>query len=233
MEIEALDGSPIVSLNQLTVQLSAPGTAPALINPDFLYHNGVVEAGWGVERPVTIESSYSNVNYSNGLSFTASDRQLTVAQHEHPLSTEDIVCPAVVNRYLEVAPRDLEYRSVSINFLGSVGIGEDREGKLFSPLHQLALDTSLRNVIPELQVRGLYRLEEKSITFYIVERRARDSGAVQGLGCRAEIRRRVSDDTSEGQSAFIRSVLDDWQQDLNDFNDLAYKFYAKYVPEEA
>ena len=222
---------PEIAITDLNIVLDASSFDPAHINPDFLRHNGIVNSDWQVEYPVIIESGFSLVKYTNGLSLTADRDSLAVSQTGSSLVPEEIVVPEIVNRYLTVAPWQIDCTVISTNLRGSISIADSSVGQQISPLHRLAQEVPFGGVIPNLQVRVFYGFSDKSITMYVVENT--DENIITGINFRAHIHRDMDkDEPLDERREFIPSVVEKSKEDLNDFVELARQFYFNYLQEE-
>ena len=222
-----------IHLEELAIVLSAPGAIPTLINPDFLRYNRIVDPSWAIELPVVIESKYSHVSYTNGLSLTATEERLIVSQRGSPLSMEEIVCPGVIESYLEQVPPATEYQSVQIEPVCSITIADSATGQLLSPLNELKIGLLHGDVVPEIQVRSLYQFPDKFIVLQVVEHRTEDEEGLALIRFLGRIYHQVKGDSLREQAMYIVSVVKEWQQDLGDFLKLTRQFYSKYTQKES
>ena len=224
---------PHVNLDELVIVVSIPGTIPVLINPDFLRYNEIIDPEWSVELPIIIESKYSQVNYTNGLSLVATEERLVISQTGQPsLTDENVVSPEVVNRYLKLVPPAVEYESVEINPTFSIRIADSDVGSLLSPLHELQVSLLHNEVKPDMQVRSLYAFDDKWIGFHVVEETGEDSNDIVAIRFVGRVHHQASGETLREQAESVECFLRNWQEDVDDFLDLTYKFYSKYSQKE-
>ena len=232
---------PAFYLVQLNVYLFNPGISPGLINPDFLRYNEIVDPTWQLERPVVIEPESSRIRYSNGLSLSAYDNHVVITQNAAadlerstvtPLTSSNVICVGVAERYLQLVPTDYPYEMVSIDPLGWIDIPQETLSTLSSPLQEVAEEMRFNRVIPNVQARARYELEDKHIVLYASE--VSPQVANNGLRLRfaGEVIRNVEEEDLGEQVKSIATVLGNWEQDINDFKDLATRFYSLYIRRE-
>ena len=230
---------PGVRLFEISVYLTNPGTSPNLVNPDFLRHNNIVDPTWLIVRPVMMEHGFSRIRYSNGLSLSAHNEQIVVTQLADmnseegsitPLTSQNIVCFKVAKQYLQSVSPEPPYELVSIDPKVLMEMRFDGDYNGASPLRRLAMRIPFNEVVPEVQTRAQYRLPDKNITVYASELISENTDEVNHLMFSGEIIRQVVGDSDrEAQVSFINGVLDQWEQDVEDFIELAQLFYSLYV----
>ena len=225
------DSEPLASYHELAIVLGASYFDPAHINPDFLRHNGIVDAAWQIARPVIIESGFSVVRYDNGLELTATNNYLRFSQTLQGPESEEIVVLDVASRYPAMAPWPVEYRYIRTDLSGAIRVAGSGFEAHLSPFHDLSQRVQFGDVTPNIEIRARYRLPDKSVTMYVSE--VREENAITSLGFRAHIHRDIASDASpEEQADFIISTLEEWRQDTRDCDELAGQFYFSYVQKE-
>lgn len=222
------DSNPVIKHNKLAITLLAAGLDTAHINPDFLRYNGIVESGWQAVRPVIIESNLSIVEYTNGLEFTAEENYITISHSGQPLAIEEIITADVASRYLEAAPYFVEYNSIITDWRGEILFGDDGLALQNSPLRELAQSVEFAGIVPTMQARAVYvKSSDESIRVYLSE--FVEGDVITKIQFDVHIYRDLDDVPSEEREAFIRSVLENWKEDIADCEKLACRFYSAYV----
>ena len=225
--------APVVVHNELAIVLVAPHFDPGHINPDFLRYNEIVNRDLQVVRPVVVESGFSLIVYANGLSLSATEDSLRIAQSGQPLTADEIVVPDVVHRYLEMAPWPVAYSAVYTNLIGAIDVAGEGIGRQFSPLYRVSLGMPFHDVTPNLQARTYYRFPDKSIVMHTSESIDSDSGYITSISLRAHIHRDVESDLSaDGQTEFINSTIEQWKADMEDFAQLGSLIHHSYSQQE-
>ena len=236
MQLTTPNKAPTINIDELTITLHTQGAIPVLINPDFLLHNGIVERAWAIELPVIIESRYAQVSYTNGLSLIASEDRFIISQvsrNGHSLNVDEIVCPEVLVRYLSLVPPAVGYNHIQVEPVCSITMNESEAERLISPLHELKKGLPHVDVIPEMQVRLLYFLPDKSISLQVTEHRIEEGSELPSIRFVGRISRQVRGDTLPEQAIFIVSVVEEqWRQDIHDLLALTRQFYSKYTRKE-
>ena len=233
---------PAIHLIRLGIDLSNPSTAPSLVNPDFLRHNGIVEPTWTVTRPVVMDNTQSHIRYSNGLVFFANNDHVLISQNAvtdeernaiNPLSGEDVVCFSAASRYIESVSQDSPYDFMSIDPTGWIDIGAKGENELTSPLEDLAARIPVGEQVPDVQVRVQYSISGKIATIYVSEHTPAHDDSVLRLVFSGEIAYYFDDDSPDSASATtIAEILGNWEEDLELFRELVYQIYSTYIPQE-
>ena len=232
---------PTFYLIQLNVYLINPSTSPSLINPDFLRYNEIVDPSWQLERPVLVEPESSQIRYTNGLSLSAYDSHVVITQNAvtdpqrstiTPLTSNNVLCIGIAERYLNLVPADQPYETVSIDPIGWIEVPEQTVAMLSSPLQEVAKGIQYEGKVPEVQARAIYEFEDKRIVLYASEIPSQGPDNTLRLRFTGEILRNLEAAAPENQVSSIATVLDNWEQDINDFEDLANKFYSLYIRRE-
>ena len=232
---------PEFNLTGLNIYLSNPSTNPSLVNPDFLRHNEIVDPSWTVTRPVIIEHGNSRVRYSNGLSFSANADHVVIAQRA-PIDSEnnsfvaleldDIVCIRAATNYLEnVAPESL-YDFITIDPAGMLDIELKETTDFVSPLQALAARIPFEGQIPDVQARAQYSFNAKTVTIYMSESNPRFDEKLLRIMVSGEIIYDIDEGDVNTQTNTIKDHLDAWEQDVQLFRELVYRFYSAYAPRE-
>lgn len=217
------DNQLTVAHNMVLVHLAASRFSPPHINPDFLRFNEIVDPDWQLDLPVIIESRFSQVDYTNGLSVTAGEDHFRVAQAGQPLDLEEIAVPDVITRYLKVAPLVVEYKAIITEWRGAITISNEGDGPTFSPLYGLAQRANTGSATPEAQIRLSYELPDKNIALFVSETLSDDAVTEVQLGALAF--RNMEDLPPDAQDEFINSVLESLNEDIDGFVELATQFY--------
>ena len=226
---------PGVSLFELSIYMINSGTNPSLINPEFLRENEIVDRSWGVTRPVIIEPTSSFIRYNNGLSVTATNEQVVISQRAArrqegemwaPMALDDIVCPNVATQLLRIMPTDQPYELVTIDPFGWMEIETNDRVSHVSPLLQVANLIPFKGTIPTLQTKTVYALDDKEVTLFASEISQQSGGELSTFHFGGEFRRTVIGSNRQEQTEYIEHILDEWRQDIEDFNELACQFVS-------
>ena len=231
---------PSLTLTGLSIYLSNAGIPTALNNPDFLRHNGIVDPSWTVSFPVVMETRSSYIRYNNGLSVFASEEHAVVSQSIDAtsdsstvgsLTIEEIVGPMVASEYLKLMPTEQPYKSVSIDPTGRIDIDLSGGVSVASPLRKLAERVPFEGKVPVANSRFSYRLGDRTWTLYAWEIRRSRQELLQ-LHFSGEVLRTIEGADESEQTTFALSILENWEQDIKDFHELADGFYSMYLHSE-
>ena len=218
------DNQLTVAHDMVLVQLAASRFFPAHINPDFLRFNEVVDPGWQMELPVIVESGFSQVDYTNGLSITAGEDYFRVEQSGQPLNMEELLVPEVLSRCLVATPWLVNYEFIVVDWRGTIGVSNQSDGLKSAPLHDLRRRANYSGIEPETQVRVTYRFPDKILTMFFSE--TMEDNAITEVQCRAYVRRNMDNLPENEQDGFIYSVLEGLSEDINGFVELVAHFYS-------
>ena len=233
---------PNFHLVQLNIYLFNPGISPGLINPDFLRYNEIVDPAWQIERPVMFEPGSSRVRYSNGLSLSAYENHFVVSQYAlsdsrrstiTPLTPDNVLCVEVAERYLNLVPADLPYETVSIDPVGWIDIPGEEVSGVSSPLQEIAERIQIEDATPDVHARAIFDIDGKRITLYASEIPLNGSRKMLRLRFAGEIIRNIEEGEPDVQVSSIAAVLDNWAQDIDDFESIASQFYSLYIARES
>ena len=166
-DLSSTSGSVRLVLNTIGVRLGTSNTHPGHVNPDFLRENEIVPIDWEVERPVTLESGFSRVNYRNGVSVAAGDRYVLFNQQSLFNPATELVVVDLASRYLECSPAYLSIESVMVT-PSCIWVESDVIGPVsVSPVSGLAIPFG--GVRPRLFLRSSYQLEGKLLEVTLSE----------------------------------------------------------------
>ena len=216
---------PDVTLIALVVVLITENIDPSMINPDFLRHNGIVDADSKLQngQPPVSTPVFSQVVFEGGLSVVAQPDRFQFAQQGEAL-TEDIAILGIVKRFLERVPHPA-YKGIGINFMGFRPLDDASKG-VATALIEGGKWMAFENVSPMTSLRAGYACEDRQITMDVQDARRQESDGSEshGLLFAVNIHRKITE-TDQGQrSARLMSILSGWKNDLSDFESLVAQF---------
>ncbi len=215
---------PDVTLTELSVVPIAENIDPSMINPDFLRHNGIVDAKLRTEQPPVSTAVFSQVVFEGGLEVVAQPNRFLFVQRGEIL-TEDIAVPDIVKRFLERVPHPT-YTAVGINLAGVRSLDDRSVGGVASALIERGKWMAFGGVSPEVFLRAVYLCKGRQITVNVhdVGKRESDGSESHGILFAVNIHRNITE-TDQGQrSARLMSILSGWKDDLSDFESLVAQF---------
>lgn len=214
---------PDVTLIALAVVLITENIDPLMINPDFLRHNGIVDAKLRTEQPPISMPMFSQVVFEGGLAVVAEPNRYLFMQRGEAL-TEDVAIPDIVKRFLERVPHPA-YKAVGINPAGFRPLDDASKG-VATALIEGGKWMAFENVSPVVSLRAVYACEDRQITMDVQDARKPepDGSELSGLRFEANIHRDITE-TDQGQrSARLMSILSGWKDDLSDVESLVAQF---------
>lgn len=214
-----------VDLIEFSVVLAASSNNPSILNPDFLFHNGIVDASYVVKDPRITTPAFSQVVFENGLTVKADPDRVIFEQRGTTLGIEEIVCPDIAIRYLEKVPH-VPYHAVGINPKGRRPLEGKADDKVADALVNQGGWLSFNDCTPEIQIKATYRYTNRTIIIDIAETGTNELGAKQvpGMLFLANIHRDIQASNPTKRIQIISSIFSMWKDDIKDFFSIAGKF---------
>lgn len=215
------NGMHKIKLVELSVVLVADSNNPSILNPDFLRVNKIVDKDYGIQGTPISTPAFSQVAFNNRITVTSAPDRMIFSQ-AGTLSEENAMLPKIAKRYLECVPH-VPYRAIGINPKGFIS------GQEPNPVAKMVRDNgswmSFRDVTPELQLKAIYRYNERSIFLDIAGANTEENNKkTSGILFQANIHRDLTETDTESRIKRLSSILDSWGSDLNDFYNLTSKF---------
>ena len=210
-----------IKLIELSVVLVANSNNPSIINPDFLRYNKIVDDSYEVQDSPISTPAFSQIIFKNGIT-VASTPDRVIFSHTGNFDEENVSSPGIAKRYIECVPH-VPYHALGINPKGIVS------GQAPNPILNMLRDNgswmSFKDVIPEGQLKAIYRYTERTIFLDIGGADvAENNQTTSGILFQANIHRELSEMDAESRIKRISSLLDTWENDLDDFCNLTNKF---------
>ena len=214
-----------VDLIEFSVVLAAASNNPSILNPDFLFHNGIVDASCEVKDPRITTPAFSQVAFRNGLTVKADPDRVIFEQRGTKLEIEEIVCPDIAIRYLEKVPH-VPYHAVGINPKGHRPSEDKAVDKVADALINQGVWLSFNDCTPEIQIKATYRYTNRTIIMDIAGtgRNGRRAKQVPGMLFLANIHRDIQASNPTKRIQVMSSIFSMWREDLKDFFSIVDKF---------
>lgn len=214
-----------IDLIELSVVLVATSNNPSILNPDFLFHSGIVDASRRVKDPRISTPAFSQVTFEDGLAVKADPDRVIFEQRGSKLTTEAIVCPEIAGRYLEEVPH-VPYRAVGINPKVHRRSACQAGQRVAAALIDHGAWMSFKDLTPEIQLKAIYRYSDRTIFLDIAEaeRRGQEPKPTPGMHFQANIHREIQANDAGRRIQAISSILSSWKDDLEDFLSVVAKF---------
>ena len=215
-----------LELIELSVVLVADSNNPSIVNPDFLKYNGVVDAGFEVQDFPISTPAFSQVAYKNGITVT-SDPARVLIQQTRELTRANVMSPGIAKRYLQCVPH-VPYRAIGINPKVFRRIPGQEPNVIAIMLRDKGAWMSFQDVNPDVQLKAIYRYQGRVISLDVMStHRTENNQKVHGVMFQANVHRDLAETNAASRIRFLQSVLDSWESDLEDFQNLAGKFYEE------
>ena len=223
-----------IILTTVSVVLVADSNNPTIINPDFLSSNDIVDNDLRVREPPVTTPVFSQVIYEGGISVKAEPNRVIfehLAEAGAFLEPETVVSSEMAVRYVETVPH-VQYSAIGINPVAVRFCTGGTQEKLSSSLNDNGSWASFRDIMPEIQFKAIYEFEKKKINLDIAEGKWLEMGGseVLGIAFRANIHRDIVQTKQQERIIELKSIINSWENDLNDFYALIQKFdYKRFV----
>lgn len=214
-----------IGLVEFSVVLVGEQVEPSMINPDFLLHSGIVDAGLEVARPSISTPVFAQIVFDNGLEIRAEPKRFVFQQHGDPLLEEECICADVAIRLVSTFSY-LPYSAVGINPKAFRPVDAAADGGMRRALTGEGKWSAFRDILPDVSLKAVYEFESRAITLTMSPetRSAVDGSESTGLSYSANIHRDVGDGDREGRLSKTTGILKSWKNDLSDFFQLIERF---------
>ena len=218
-----------IELVEFAVVLVAPSNDPSIINQDFLYRFNIVGPEFEVQQPTISTPVLSHISFTRGLSVVSVPDRVVFSQSGNPLGVAEVVSPGVAKRYVERVPH-IAYTAVGINPKAFRHSTVTNPANMSNALHDHGAGISFQGVVPEVQIKTNYAYSDRTIVFEVGESEGQiDGNAVSGILFQANIHRDFTNVEPPVNTEILLDILHGWQNDLNDFRELAHQVNAKYL----
>lgn len=202
---------PSIELVEFSVVLVANPNNPSILSPEFLSYNEIVDPDWKVQESSFSNPAFVKVSYEGGLTVTADLNRVIFEQ-----TGDNLVVPEVAKRYLQQVPH-VPYTAIGINpkfFIRATG-------ESLSLIESVARDQgswmSFKDVVPTVQLKLTYRYETRIIFLDIAHiELTRDDQTSSGVLFQANVHRDAEGLNALARNKGIWSILDRWEDDLED-----------------
>ena len=219
-------GENDLELIELSVVLVADSNNPSIINPDFLQYNRIVDASYEVQDSPISTPAFSRVAYKNGITVT-SDPARVLFQQTKELTRAKVASPGIAKRYLQCVPH-VPYRAIGINPKGFRRILGQEPNVIATMLRDKGSWMSFQDVNPDVRLKAIYRYYGRVIFLDVMStQRTENDQKVPGVMFHANVHRDLAETNTPSRIRNLQSILDSWESDLEDFQNLTGKFYEE------
>lgn len=208
---------PSIELVEFSVVLVATTNNPSILNPDFLQYNEIVDPDWQVQGAPVLNPAFAQVSFEGGLTVTADLNRVIFEQK----TGGKLVASEVAKRYLQQVPH-VPYSAIGINpkfFLGSTG---EHLSLIESVVPDQGTWMSFKDAVPTVQLKLTYSYEERTIFLDVAQIEPTiDDQTFSGILFQANVHRDVEGLNAQARNKRIQSILDRWEDDLEDVRQLS------------
>ena len=208
---------PNIELVEFSVVLVATANNPSILDPDFLQYNEIVDPNWQVQESPVSNPAFAQVSFEGGLTVTADLNRVIFEQK----AGGTLVASEVAKRYLQQVPH-VPYSAIGINpkfFLHSTG---EHLSLMGSGAHDQGTRMSFKDAVPTVQLKLTYGYETRTIFLDVVQiEQTTDNPRLSGMLFQANVHRAVDGPNAQTRNKLIRSILDRWEDDLEDISQLS------------
>lgn len=217
-----------IKLISFSVVITGRFNDPSIINQDFLKHENVIDADLEIKEPPLVTPVFSQVAFTNGLAIRAEPDRVIFEQQAPKLTKNDIVCVETSKRFINNVGI-VSYNSVGINPKGIRNIPPDAQEKVVNTLVERGKWASFKDVTPEVHLKTVYRYENRMITLDIGEVTSKINDNIEPpcMMFQANIHRPLAQITPPERVNLLISILDSWEDDLEDFRNIVKKYDSK------
>ena len=206
-----------IDLIEFSIVVVAQSNNPTILNPDFLKHNGIVSVRRDLhrEQPPLTTPMFSQVAFADGLVVRADPATIAFVQAGDVLPRGDIDGPAVAKGYLKTVPH-VPYTALGLN--PKVLIRNPPFVRLSKMLRTEGSWMTFGPGMPRFELKATYELSGRRLALTLQEVQTKQGD--DALLCTANIHREVEEDNQQMRVSSILSMLDCWEQDLDEFDTL-------------
>ena len=208
---------PSIEIVEFSIVLVATANNPSILTPDFLQYNEIVDPDWQVEGSPVSGPVFAQVSFEGGLTVTANQQRVIFEQK----TGGKLVVSEIAKRYFQQVPH-VPYSGIGINpkfFLRSTG---EHLSLMESVVRDQGTWMSFKNVAPTVQLKLIYSYKERTIFLDVahIEPTIGDQ-TVSGMLFHANVHRDVEGPNAQARNKRIKSILDGWEDDLEDVRQLS------------
>ncbi|MDE0308556.1 MAG: hypothetical protein OXI60_01820 [Acidiferrobacterales bacterium] len=211
-----------ITLFEFSVVIAANFNNPAILNPDFLRYNKIVDNQYEVNDSPITTPAFSQVKFNNGISVTSTPDQLVFQQIRDELNSNEICSPSIAMRYLKCVPH-VSYSAVGINPKGySVNRSENH---VLNMLREGGSWITFKDTSPTVTLKTAYDFGGRKIALEISEsHQLTASKNITGTVFQANFHHESKGQNVGSRIKHLNSILESWNRDLIEFFVLVDKY---------
>lgn len=212
-----------IELAECSIVVPATENDPSILTPDFLQYNEIVGPDWQVQDSPILNPAFAQVAFEGGLTVKADLQRVIFEQLGGGLVIPEgeLVIPEVAKRYLQQVPY-IPYSGIGINpkfFLRSTG---EHLPLMENVVRDQGTWMSFKDAAPTVQLKLIYRYEERTISLDVAHIEPMIDGQPSpGILFQANVHREVGGPNAQVRNKRLQSILDSWEDDLEDVRQLS------------
>ena len=212
-----------ITLFEFSVVIAANFNNPAILNPDFLRYNDIVDNQYEVNDSPITTPAFSQVKFNNGISVSSTPDQVVFQQTGDGLSRNEIYSPSIAMRYLKCVPH-VSYSAIGINPKGfSI---KQSENHVLNMLREGGSWIRFKDISPAVNLKTTYDFGDRKIALEISRsHRLTISKNLAGTVFQANFHHKSQGRNVSSRINHLISILESWKRDLDDFFDLVDKYW--------
>ncbi len=218
-----------VNLVELAVVLVMSQNDPSMLNPDFLRKEQIVDKSLELREPPISTPVFSQVLFKDNIGVKADPKRIIFEQTGNLRQAGQVQPPAMAKRFVELFP-DFVFEAVGVNPKGVIKGNADQRVKISDALFDQGRWLTFKNSVPKFQIKTVHRMEDRTIFLDVMEMEASSQGDLSQpiVEFVCNVHRDLGVDHSSRKEQLI-SVIEGWENDLKDFEELVGRFVSRGV----
>ena len=193
-----------------------------VLTPDFMHYNGIVPGHWQLEKPVFVSPDFTEIVYSSRLTVLVEKGRVEFSVPvDSPPGSEVDTCNDVVRAFLGIL-QGLVLTSFSTGIDGYAFYPDDCPGIV-------NIGTSLDGQLPVVNHRSKFHFSDREVDFRVREVSRERLGFINSLDFRLLSSCPADLYPEDSLSSILEERLEEWEELLEDFVQLATGFYSRHI----
>jgi hypothetical protein len=225
-----------LSIQELSISIGVQQHNPSVLTPDFLKYSAIIPNDWELARQPILSQSGSQVSFKSGVTISAQVNQISFSERISAKTIPETVIAAIARKYAAALPQ-LNYQAVATTCQGHVPFEPESASKvrdyIFKELLSPNLGQSSQMSPKQASVQLVYQLDDAQMTLKIDEATliAQKKTINPVILFNGRFARRISTkETNSDRLSLITSMIDKWQQDLENYTNLINRQFLPFMP---
>ncbi len=209
-------------IEELSIIIAAQNLTPTMMSQDFLKFSGIIPKEWELAQQPTLNPSFAQLNFKNGLNIVAQPRSITLSESLTQKKLTDVQIATVAVKYVEKLPH-AEYVGWSLSPKILVPFPQNPAGvREYIAENLLGAGSwkEIGNFPLQAGVNLMYVLDRCQLTIAISEARINppQQSQIAALLFAGNFNYNLGHNNGASSTAEgLIALLDNWQQDINEF----------------